>query len=548
MTCNDNDTDKCVTCPKNKVLTTKNRCEESCTEGTFYHSQSEKCKNCLNNCLGCDNEASCNVCKAGLFLQPSKESCEPSCPIKFRKTTKGECESCTDPKCNYCDSDKDTCKVCERNMYLLNGKCYEECPAGFYADLEKNCKKCDSKCAECITEKQCLRCMNENDSLLNYECKDKCPEGSVSIYITEENPKDKSIKKVKKCKNCGEEKCSKCDATNLNNCLECKENHLLIENENGESKCVQKCPDKYFETKNFKRCERCSENCTQCEDEKTCKKCDKSLLENGVCVRSCSKGYYQKGEECMKCESENCYVCSAKEPSKCIICDEKFFLKNGQCKTKCGENYYTYLTQDIGNLCKPCIADCKTCEDDMECKECSLPKYVSGHHGTCVDCKENNGSVIIGKECYPCAVNYCAKCPAEISRLAECEKCLPNFYMTPNRKCEVDCPLGYYKNQENGRCVKCLEEKCSKCNPENNCEACKDNLVLQNGKCEKECNIGFFEDENKICNPCSDKNCAVCDRKQSKKCLTCKDPFALKFELVSLFILFFSFVNFFLNK
>lgn len=485
----------------------------------------------MNSCLVCENEVSCNVCKPGLFLQPNQESCEPNCPIKFRKTDKGECQACSHPKCNECDSNEDICKTCEPNMFLLNGRCLEECPAGFYSDLERNCLKCDKKCAECISEKQCTRCVNENDSLHNFECKDKCPEGSVSIYVTEEN-KDKSTKKIKKCKKCTDEKCSKCEAANLDNCLECKANQLLIENKIGSSKCVNNCPAKYFEVKTTRRCEKCSENCKKCEDEKTCKKCETGLLENGVCVESCSKGYYQKGEECLKCEAQNCSICSAKEPTRCKACDDKFVLKNNECHTKCGDKYYEVNSEDLGKSCKPCILNCKTCTNDLECKECVSPKYISGLNKICVDCKENSGSVIIGKECYNCQINNCAKCPADISRLGECEKCLTGFYVTPNGKCEADCPVGFYKNKENGKCVKCLEEKCSICNPENNCEACKDNLVLQNGKCEKECNIGFYENENKICKPCGDEKCAVCDKKNNDKCITCKDPFALKLEFV----------------
>jgi proprotein convertase subtilisin/kexin type 5 len=433
-------------------------------------------------------------------------------------------------------------------MFLSDGKCLKECSVGFYSDLEKNCLKCDSKCAECITEKQCTRCVNENDSLFNYECKDKCPEGSVSIYITEENPNDKATKRVKRCKNCIDEKCGKCDANNLNNCLQCKGNNLLLDTENGVSTCIDKCPVKYFEVKTTKRCQSCSENCNQCEDEKTCKKCERGLIENGICVKSCSKGYFQKGEECLKCEAENCSICSTKEPTKCIVCNEKFLLKNGECVNICGDNYYQVNIEDLGSLCKPCIFNCKTCGNDIECKECFLPKYVSGHHGVCVDCKENSGSVIIGKECYACKINNCAKCPADISRLGECEKCLPDFYMTPSGKCEADCPIGFYKNKENGRCVKCLEEKCSKCNPENNCESCQDNLLLQNQKCQKECNVGFYEDEYKVCKPCGDQNCAVCDKKHNDKCISCKDPFALKFEFVIFFFTsFYQFLKEFLN-
>jgi len=535
LTCHENDISKCITCPKEKVLTTKNTCQEKCTEGTFYKADNEKCANCLNNCLECENEATCKVCITGLFLQPTKESCNTDCPIKYRKTKNGQCESCSDPKCNSCDADRNICGICEPNKYLLNGKCYKECPAGFYADLERNCLKCDSKCSECITEKQCIRCVNENDSLLNYECKDKCPEGSVSVYVIEENIKDNSTKKVKKCKNCNDQQCSKCDAINVDKCLECKGNHLLIETENGASKCEEKCPPKYFEVKNAKRCDRCSENCTQCLDEKTCKKCEKGLFENAKCVKSCSKGYYQKGEECLKCEAENCTVCSTNDPKKCQICNEKFLIKNGECVTKCGENFYNYPTP-IGEICNPCIANCKNCENDTGCKECILPKYVSGLNKVCGDCKENSGSVVIGHECYSCKINNCAKCPADITRLGECEKCTPNFYLTPNGNCEADCPIGFYRSQEKGRCVKCIEGFCSRCNPENSCEACKENLVLQNGKCQSECDVGFYEDDNLNCQPCKDKNCGLCDKKQKDKCIRCKDPFALKFELVIFFL------------
>ena len=40
-----------------------------------------------------------------------------------------------------------------------------------------------------------------------------------------------------------------------------------------------------------------------------------------------------------------------------------------------------------------------------------------------------------------------------------------------------------------------------------------ENLVLQNGKCQSECDVGFYEDDNLNCQPCKDKNCGLCDNK-----------------------------------
>ena len=89
---------------------------------------------------------------------------------------------------------------------------------------------------------------------------------------------------------------------------------------------------------------------------------------------------------------------------------------------------------------------------------------------------------------------------------------MPNFYLASNENREADCPIGFYQCQEKGRCFKCFEGFCSGCDPENSCEACKENLVLHNGKCQSEWDVGFHRDENLDCQPCKDKNCSLYDK------------------------------------
>jgi len=535
-TCNENDTTKCITCPQDLVLTLKDKCEKECPPGTFFKKQAERCKECINNCLKCENEVTCKVCEPGSYLQPNKESCDKDCPLNYRKNENGECEKCSDEKCNKCDSNKNICDVCEPNSYLLNENCVPECPAGYYSDPQKNCLKCDPQCAECITEKQCTKCFNINDSLLNYECKEECPPGSVSIFSIEVNPKDNSQQTVKKCEKCEDEKCAKCDITNLKNCINCKGDNFIFVNKDGEQVCVEECPLEYFVKKSNSGsdiCEPCSKNCKECFDETTCKRCVSGLLEEGRCVESCNDGNYQKDGKCFKCDDDKCLKCSSKNPSKCEKCKEIYFLKDDSCQPNCGDNFMEVNNKDTGNICKPCIKDCKVCDHEGECKECIEPKFVSPLDGHCVDCKEDSGSVIIDKICYKCQITNCAKCPQNINRLGECVQCYENFYLTPIGTCDPECPPGYFKDRESRKCVKCFDERCLKCEPENKCTECNDGLYLYNGICQNECNAGFSPDKDRICKPCKDENCKICGKNENNdKCFSCIEPFILQYKKV----------------
>jgi len=67
---------------------------------------------------------------------------------------------------------------------------------------------------------------------------------------------------------------------------------------------------------------------------------------------------------------------------------------------------------------------------------------------------------------------------------------LPNYINFKN-KCLSECPEGYVNNQENS-CLKCSIKNCDLCSYENKkliCAKCKEDYLIQEGKCKTDCSV-----------------------------------------------------------
>lgn len=60
-----------------------------------------------------------------------------------------QCKNCG-TFCSVC-ADNNTCTACISGYFLLNGKCYQTCPDGYYGrSVDSSCQTCQlSNCANC---------------------------------------------------------------------------------------------------------------------------------------------------------------------------------------------------------------------------------------------------------------------------------------------------------------------------------------------------------------------------------------------------------------
>ena len=173
--CNGPSISDCLSCPKGKFLV-QNNCLSVCPEGSF--ASDDTCAPCLTNCAQCSSATSCQLCKDGLLLMASDNSCVEECPEGFVKQPASKsCKSCG-PHCIDC-SDPTTCHKCEENFvyYAPNRLCQSHCPDGYYLNPNKrSCLECKPPCSTCVgSANQCLTCGSNMvfDKTLN-KCRSCC--------------------------------------------------------------------------------------------------------------------------------------------------------------------------------------------------------------------------------------------------------------------------------------------------------------------------------------------------------------------------------------
>ena len=68
-------------------------------------------------------------------------------------------------------------------------------------------------------------------------------------------------------------------------------------------KCVNNCPDPYYNDVKDHMCYLCPSVCVKCSTYKYCTECiPKYYLQDGECVQECEQGYYANNDT-MKCVS-----------------------------------------------------------------------------------------------------------------------------------------------------------------------------------------------------------------------------------------------------
>ena len=377
-----------------------------------------------------------------------------------------------------------------------------KCDLNIYSPDEYGGCKYAHKCE--IGMNQCDQC-NESGEL----CK-KCIEG----YFPNENG--------------GCSYTDNCEISYNGKCLKCKEDYILIGQE-----------ESYYNNDVIKICKSLNFG--------DLKNCDEVNKITGFCQK-CKEGYYlNKGDR--KCTStENCYESVY---DVCTKCNKNYYLdkSDNQCKNQSG--IFEYCQESIdGKTCDICddnyyfdenrncisINFCKTPINLISCEKCIDGYFLSEYKSSCVSTDNClNGDKDIGI-CNSCIDNYYidnndGKCKSnqeendfKYCTIADnniCLNCTFGYELGKDNKCSN---TKYCAESSNGICISCIDnyylgldfkcldvEYCIYSNYEI-CIECKDNYYYD--RKDKKCKIGEYNLKN-------------CKSGYSPFCESCKDDFYL---------------------
>ena len=195
--------DDCIDqCPEGQSLIldpiNNNHCgEENKCEKYLFKPMDYCIDKCNRTFYVIQNETICGLCKYINETHPYKIINEIDCIsekpnntyfIDEEKKILNFCHS----SCETCFGDKDDqCLSCKNGYIVINGKCSDQCPDGYYKDLNGTCQQCDSNCLTCNGpsidgNNKCLSCdLNKNESILidaegfPSNCVSECPNNTI---------------------------------------------------------------------------------------------------------------------------------------------------------------------------------------------------------------------------------------------------------------------------------------------------------------------------------------------------------------------------------
>ena len=534
-------------------------------------------KECYHSCKGClhdkdsatEDNHGCINCKEEQGYYPSPED-STNCftktylentylnyyfdeTLKIFKKCHDDCKRCNGP------TDED-CLICnDEDLFLHNGKCISECPLETFesSDLEgKKCHDCYPNCETCngLGNPENMKCSTCHGNQIKYRqnCLTKYDDKIKSFHYPVNFDIITSGYKLY--------------------------GNYIIENTN---ECIDLIPSGYFISNLITgllspchpKCLTCSKSFTA--HNSNCDTCVGVLkLEEGNCVQSCSRGYYENNNICRKCH-QNCLTCDAG-----MVKDSSEKLVNMNCNTcrilllqeRPNNNNefeifpgFRYLERQLpvetilsipkmikieGN-CFPTIIDDQSKiifniseiypeEQNGTCL--FFNKSIYAGKSECIDKPENTFYVLNNNE-NTGVIQNCSEA---------CEACLGK-YTTQNTNC-IQCANGYFKTEDSDtNCItrdlipknyyfKTLDNIYYKCHP--NCINCTNgyNQALDDMNCITCINDYYFifEDnknncynitiinkgyylKNNLFYPC-DENCLTCSdgkNKTSNNCITC---------------------------
>ena len=507
-TCNPDNLKECVICDEPLYVKEYKgiyTCVPEC--GNYFYPTPGRCMPCENDCMHCTDDVTCTGCVPPKVLYDA--SCYDECPKYHVVTSPGNvCKKCEQKGCLNCFSkDLSHCTHCELPYKLLDNKCVDICPIGFYevkyADRAE-CLPCPGNCETCQNQEICGKCLPGYTLFEGHCIVPPCPYGFVDVNGY--------------CQMCTEH-CLQCSPNDPGVCIGCGDGYYLWEDQT----CRYPCGPGYVGIDGI--CVQCADrNCLSCPN--TPNKCGPGgckypmVLLDGSCVDKCPDGYYELDNQCFKCaDFKYCRECYPLQPDKCKRCYPEFPLYQYICQSSgvCPDGWFI----NSNNECQQCSPYCAYCNDIKKCIRCK-PPYALDALGNCVTCK-SSGQVQVDGECKNCTDPSCVICRA--NDLGYCEQC-DTLKVNYQGKCFDECPVGTFIK---GRtCVEC-EANCDKCFDAQTCLECSEGFVEYKYDCIKECPAGYV-DVDGHCVPCSARYCDKCDKTDLTKCIVCNKDYPILYE------------------
>eukprot|EP00729_Bicosta_minor_P009179 gene9179-34516_t len=204
---------QCLECPNNREKHSDGAADrpgicysKRCGEG-MYATEAGACVACDNSCATCSGKQKdqCISCTDNTFLHANVTGkfCVATCPDYYgvlgpEGGSSRSCKQCDTRKCTACAGLASHCTSCRGRLgqkYLLNGRCIETCPDGFYAAGSITdgfvCERCLDPCRTCRPNQNdfCLSCLegfflHEEGTLLEGKCVGSCALGHQAILAT----------------------------------------------------------------------------------------------------------------------------------------------------------------------------------------------------------------------------------------------------------------------------------------------------------------------------------------------------------------------------
>ncbi|TRY85660.1 hypothetical protein DNTS_020362 [Danionella cerebrum] len=487
-------------CQKGRMTCYQHSCA-TCPVGTLAIPQPVQCHEDCLTCTGTPDH--CAICREPSSLLMNGR-CLQSCPEGF--FAKGKvCAACL-PSCATCENEFE-CTECAGSSLLSGRQCVTSCERGLFA-AHTHCLSCHDSCALCkgAEPQDCLSCSDPTHILKNGRCISDCGPG---FYTSQGH-----------CYAC-DPSCETCHPSSPS-CLSCHPGHALH-----HGKCVAQCPSHYYKD-DHSHCQDCDASCRVCvgPDSSDCVQCMKQeevlqplngYVSHGSCISACKPRHYlDTYRTCRECHS-SCSDCTGGSFQNCTLCLEPSVLHQGQCLNKCPHGFYV-----LDRACQACHPSCKECSGQSQADCSACPAHASLHNGYCrTSCPEGQYLNPAGF-CNGCEEG-CQRCVADLQSGSGtvCLWCKVPKMVLLGDHCVPQCPPRHYR--WHGACKKC-HSSCEECSGDGplSCTSClAPEVLIPSGLCSPHCPTGYYPDESRVCQVCASQ-CASCE--MAGVCTSCRDP------------------------
>lgn len=187
----------------------------------------------------------------------------------------------------------------------------------------------------------------------------------------------------------------------------------------------------------------------------------------------------------------------------CLTCDAATRYP-GNCT--CLPGYYD---DGISSACQPCLPQCVTCSNGVNCTTCTavIKQLTSSAHCAC-----SNG--YLEPACTPCAYS-CQTCITQADNCVLCDGSKYRYYYNngSSGKGECLCYTGYYDDGTSMLCQSC-HYSCLTCTSRSSCTSCPSSRVFDTSNIYCVCSSQMYQNSTSLsCSAChySCANCSAID-------------------------------------